>query len=107
MSSSPERLVQGTLDEVLREHEGGEAPVDPLGEKPIGRTPTGLPIYPSEPSDDELRKKLSREYYAKKARVAEAARQLRQTQAAKRAHTQSVDTTMRLKMGTRWGRGNS
>lgn len=106
MSNSQERLVQGTLDEVLREHKEEEAPVDPLGEKPIGRTPTGLPIYPSEPSDAELRRKLSREYYAKKAQAAEAEERLRQAQAARRAHTQSVDATMRLKMGKRWGRGN-
>lgn len=106
MSERQERIVQGTLDEALREKETA-APNDPSDEQPIGYTPTGLPIYPSEPSDDALRRRLSREFYARKAQAAEAARQLRQTQAAKQAHTKAVDQTVELRMGKRWGRGNS
>lgn len=65
MSESKERLVQGSLDEVL-ENEETEDLGDPLGEKPIGYTPTGLPIYPSGESDDDLRRRLDMEKYDKK-----------------------------------------
>ena len=73
---------------------------DILGEEPIGFTPDGEPVYPSEETDNTLRRRIQTEQAETKRQERERIKGLGDAKLQQR----SIDGLMQLRMGINWGR---